>query len=187
MTLTADYQARINKTGGRLSRALHRLDPPMSKSLRQMIVALTKHGLQRRFMGDRYMHPGLKKIAEWGQCSKRQARTNMRTLEALRIIIPIMNQKGGRYYATVYALNGEAVIQFLIQNGANPSMKMVSDFRELITQSEHHETREKEEEKAEEKGGRKGGKTSARIRIPNLALAEDGSNVVSLCQKGRVR
>lgn len=182
MALHGYQQQAINALGGRLSRTLVRANPPIPKSLKKTIVALCKEALQRGYLGDGFMHPGIKKVAKWGGCSERMARKNIRTLEAAGFVVPIANQKGGRFYATVYAANFEALVRFLILSNANPSTALVSELRDmarlatLCDSNGRYAT--KAELKAELKGGNKGGNSSARIRILSQAAFERDTNVV---------
>lgn len=186
MALFAHQQKAINEMGGQLRRTLRRADPAMPKSLMRLVVALVKEGLQRRFQGHERIHPGVKKMAKWGDCTGRTAQRHLRVLEADGVAVPLARQKGGRFYATVYGIDYEALVRFLMISRCNPSPALISQIRDLVRAAsavdavKQHGTNgdTKGDKKGDTKGRHKGRQMSPRIRILSQAAFERDTNVV---------
>ncbi|MDE3239184.1 MAG: hypothetical protein KGN33_09505 [Paracoccaceae bacterium] len=69
------------------------------------------------------IYPGVMKVAAWGECRERQARSNLRRLEDWGVLIPIEYRSGGRR-STRFVVSGEALFRALVKVGCNPSPEL---------------------------------------------------------------
>ena len=127
--IAAYKKQAIDRMGGRLRAALKRCDPPLSDSLRLMAVQLVKEALVKGYQGHTEVHPGLKKLAQWGKCSERQARRNMRVLENWGLAVPVGGGKARR--ATEYWIEPESIIRVMMTLGANPHPDLMAEIRDF--------------------------------------------------------
>jgi hypothetical protein len=98
---------------------LERATTPIGPSLIKVCGGMISHCLRVTRTG-KDAHPGLAKIAKMGRCCERQARRNVRVLEAWGVLQPTAFQKGGRW-ATRYWFDLVALKHVLISLGCNPS------------------------------------------------------------------
>lgn len=119
----------INRLGARLRETLKRCDPPISDSLRLMIAHIAKDALTKSYRGDTEIHPGVAKLAKWGNCGERQARRNLRQMEAWEIVQPVGYLRGGKY-ATRFWVDLQAIIRLVMFRGANPHADLITEIRE---------------------------------------------------------
>ena len=161
----------IHRMGGRLRTTLGRCDPPLPDSLRLMAVQVVKEGILRGLMGHTEIHPGIKKLAKWGQCSERQARRNVRALEAWRVMQPVSNAKGGKL-ATRYWIEPEEIIRAAMCMGANPHPELIAEIRDF-----------RADIRADIQGGHMSGHMSAGIYIYSGKGVSD-TVVPALAKKG---
>ena len=129
MRLTAHKADAINRMGNRLRETLKRCDPELPDSLRLMAVHMVKEALTRAHLGHGEIYPGLAKLSKWGKCSERQARRNLRQIEAWQVAVPVCFQKGGRH-STRYWIDHEALVRSMMLMGANPHPDLVSEIRD---------------------------------------------------------
>lgn len=100
--------------------ALKRAPPPtkVPASLREQLLGLLHHWFR---MKRGVVHPGMKKLAHWGGVTDKQARTNMRQLQAWEVAISCGYEAGGRDRATRYVISLPALFRVLQLIRANPS------------------------------------------------------------------
>jgi len=80
--------------------------------------------MQWRVRGDQVIYPGMEKLAAWGECSERHARTHMRFLgDEWKAVRRVKYAQGGRR-ATRYQLSGEMLFRGLVARGCNPSPEL---------------------------------------------------------------
>ena len=128
--MLAQYKKEaIDRMGGRLRAALKRCDPPIPDSLRLMAVQLVKEAFVKGYQGHTEIHPGIKRLAQWGHCGPRQAQRNMRALESWGLAVPIGDGKARR--ATEYWIEPEAIIRVMMTLGANPHPDLMAEIRDF--------------------------------------------------------
>lgn len=130
MMVPAYKREAINRMGARLSATLKRCDPALPDSLRLTASRAVKEGILRGLQGHPAIYPGIKKFAEWGGCSERQARRNVRTMEQWGLLTAIEGQKGGKV-STRYAVEPEAIIRLAMTMEANPHPDLIAEIREF--------------------------------------------------------
>lgn len=121
----------INKMGASLRTTLSRCDPRLAKSLRLMTVQIIKEGIVRGLQGHTAIYPGMNKLAKWGNCSTRQARRNMETLENWGVVTPLDEKKGGQF-STRYRVEYEVLIKAMIILGVNPHPNLIAEIRDFV-------------------------------------------------------
>ncbi|MCK0171472.1 hypothetical protein MWU53_10420 [Aliiroseovarius sp. S1123] len=102
---------------------LRRCPCRLGNSFIEMTGGLLRHCLRKHLAGQA-AHPGNSKMAKMGNCSDRQARRNLRQLEAWSVLIPFSDKKGGRR-ATRYWLDLIALKRAMVLAGCNPSRELV--------------------------------------------------------------
>lgn len=130
MSVPAYKREAINRMGSRLRSTLKRCDPPIPDSLRLSAVQVVKEGILRGLQGHSEIYPGIKKFAEWGGCSERQARRNVRVMEQWGLLSPVSSSKGGKL-STRFWVEPEAIIRVAMASEANPHPDLVSEIREF--------------------------------------------------------
>ncbi|WP_135507502.1 hypothetical protein [Roseovarius aestuariivivens] len=130
MGLPGYKRKAINTMGAGLRTTLSRCDPRLAKSFRLMTVQIIKEGIVRGLQGHAAIYPGMNKLAKWGNCSKRQARRNMATLENWGVVTPLDEKKGGQF-STRYQVEPEALIKAMIIMGANPHPNLIAAIRDF--------------------------------------------------------
>lgn len=120
----------INRMGARLSATLRRCDPPLPDSLRLCAVRVVREGILRGMEGFATIYPGMTRMAAWGGCSERQARRNVRTMEAWGLMQPVEAVEGGRK-STRFVVWPEAIIRLAIDTGANPHPDLIAEIRDM--------------------------------------------------------
>ena len=88
-----------------------------------MTGGLLRHCLRKHLVGQ-MAYPGIAKMAKMGKCGDRQARRNLRQLEAWNVLIPISDKKGGRR-APRYWLDLIALKRAMVLVGCNPSRELI--------------------------------------------------------------
>lgn len=131
MTLTAKRLKDIDWLAKRWLETLKRCRPSMSNSMRKMLVEIIRESLKWGYRGDNVIYPGMKKLAIWGECSEKTARTNMRTLENWNLVEPVKYAKGGRN-ATHYCVDPTQIIKVAMTLGANPASKLMTATRDHV-------------------------------------------------------
>ncbi|WP_278027682.1 hypothetical protein [Roseicyclus salinarum] len=76
--------------------------------------------------------PGMRKMAHWGRCSERQARTNFKAWENCCVVAPVAFRHGGRGKATAWRIDYLGLKQWLVNSGANPSPPLLEKLRALL-------------------------------------------------------
>ena len=99
-------------------------------SLAGQICGLLSHWGRQRLRRQEVIHPGMERMAEWGHCTDRQARTNRRTLEHWGFLEPTDYRKGGRR-ATRFRVHVGPLIQALVLLDVNPSPSLIEKLREV--------------------------------------------------------
>ena len=130
MIVPAYKREAINRMGARIAATLKRCDPPMPDSLRLTAARAIKEGFIRGLQGYPSIYPGIKKFADWGGCSERQARRNVRTMEQWGLLTAISGQKGGKV-STRFAVEPEAIIRLAMNLDANPHPDLITEIREF--------------------------------------------------------
>lgn len=129
--IVAGYKREaINRMAARLRSTLKRCDPPIADSLRLTAVQVVKEGILRGLQGYSEIYPGMKKISQWGGCSERQARRNVRILENWGVITPVACGKGGKY-STRYWVEPENIVRAAMLMQANPHPDLIAEIRDL--------------------------------------------------------
>lgn len=72
------------------------------------------------------IHPGREKVATWGNCSVRHAKSYLRELEALNILVAVGDKRGGRGLATEYRLDVDQLVRWIERTFPTVSRKLVS-------------------------------------------------------------
>ena len=128
--IAAYKREAINRMGARLSATLKRCDPPLPDSLRLSASRAVKEGILRGLQGHGEIYPGIKKFAEWGGCSERQARRNVRTMEQWGLLSAVSGMKGGKT-SVRYWVEPEAIIRVAMSMEANPHPDLIAEIREF--------------------------------------------------------
>jgi hypothetical protein len=131
MTLTAKRSKDIDWLAKRWLETLKRCRPSMSNSLRKMLVEIIRESLKWGYRGDNVIYPGMEKLAIWGECCEKTARTNMRALENWNVVEPVKYAKGGRN-ATRYCVDPTQIIKVAMTLGANPASKLMTATRDHV-------------------------------------------------------
>lgn len=121
---------RINAMYGRVRTTLKRSKPPMPKSLRLMAGQFIREAMVRNLQGHALIHPGIEKMAAWGECSERQARRNVRIMEDWGYCIPVGKKSGGRS-AIRYLVEPESLIRLMVECECNPHPDLMAEIRDL--------------------------------------------------------
>lgn len=108
--------------------AMGRATTPLPASLITQTGGMLRYCLRRHLVGNP-AHPGMAKMAKMAKCSERQARRNLRVLEAWGVLHVVAYPKGGRW-ATRYWVKIDAMKRTLVALGCNPS-------RHLVAKMEH--------------------------------------------------
>lgn len=116
---TPDAVKNINKAERLLRGAILRTELP--PSLARQGARMVGYYAHKRLRGFQAVWPGMKKMAQWGQCTERQARRNFAQLEAGQVIRRVGAEKGGRRLATEWIVQPGEMKRWLILIGANPS------------------------------------------------------------------
>ncbi len=116
--------ANIDGMARLIEATLRRAETPLPGTLIAQAGALIRFCLRKHLAGN-LAHPGLARMAKMGKCSERQARRNLRVLEAWGVMHPIAYQKGGRW-ATRYWVRIDALMRTLVALGCNPSSVLVA-------------------------------------------------------------
>lgn len=80
-------------------------------------------------LGAKFIHPGMKEVSNWGQCSKRQAQRTFAFWERLGVFEVVSDRDGGRGLAICFRVNTDRLCQVLVEMGLNPSPKLLSVIR----------------------------------------------------------
>lgn len=130
-----------------LMRTLARKKKDAPESFRKQLRALLAHWVNRRLRRDTCIYPGIAKMADWGECTPRQARNNLRRLERLRIVCPVGYVSGGRNMATELTVSILELRRWLIVGGFNPSKQLLEKLERLekydVTSAEKAEINER--------------------------------------------
>lgn len=108
-----DLAANIRSTMARAGDVF----PP---SLRRQTGSVVASFLRTKLAGIPFIHPGMAKMAKWGQCSERQARHNFGLLKRWGVVEVVEFPKGGRR-ASRFIVHLSAIEELLVEMGANPS------------------------------------------------------------------
>ena len=100
----------------------------VSRSLRRQTIAIARLALKHLRARNNTIAPTMQEIATKAGCRIRQARTNLRKLEAWGVLAA-SGQTGGGAGATVYAFDGEALFRALVEIGCNPHPDLRSGLR----------------------------------------------------------
>lgn len=130
MMVPAYKREAVNRMGARLRATLKRCDPPLPDSLRLMAVQSIKEGIVRGMQGYSEIYPGMKKFAQWGVCSERQARRNVRALQNWGVLAEVSHGKGGKN-STRYWVEPENLIRAAMAMQANPHPDLVAEIRDM--------------------------------------------------------
>lgn len=120
---------KIDDLARHVQSVLERADPPLPKSLIVQIGGMLRHCLRWQMLGN-LAHPGMAKMAKMGKCSERQARRNIRVLEAWGAFNVTAYGKGGRW-APRYRVDLEALKQAMIAMRCNPSSELVEKMQSV--------------------------------------------------------
>ncbi|MBF9058766.1 hypothetical protein HKCCSP123_06175 [Rhodobacterales bacterium HKCCSP123] len=88
----------------------------MERQICQMVGAYAR----RQLRGGGPIYPGMKKMAEWGQVTTRQARTNYTALVNCLVVVPVQHERGGKGNATEWIIDYTGLKRWLVHVGANP-------------------------------------------------------------------
>lgn len=114
--------ANIDRLSRLVETTLLRATPSLPHSLIIQCGGLLRHCLRQHLRGNP-AHPGLAKMAWLGKCSTRQARRNIRMLEAWGVMSLAEYAQGGRW-APRYWFDLAALHRTLITLGCNPSKSL---------------------------------------------------------------
>ncbi|WP_223428859.1 hypothetical protein [Tateyamaria pelophila] len=121
---------QINKTKGLLRKAIRRAGLP--PSLCRQAAGMVGYYAHKRMSNFHTVYPGMKRMAEWGDCTERQARRNFAQLEAGRVIWRVGAEKGGRRLATEWIIDFGGLKKWLILIGANPSPMLLGLLESIL-------------------------------------------------------
>jgi hypothetical protein len=113
---------QIDDMARHVMNTMRRAPDPIGESVVRMTGGLLMHCLRQHLKGQA-AHPGVRKMAQMGKCSERQAQRNRAQLEAWEIMFPVADAKGGRR-ATRYRLNLVALKRALVMLRCNPSEEL---------------------------------------------------------------
>lgn len=116
--------ANIDGMSRLVEATMRRATTPLPATLIAQTGGLIRYAMRKHITGNP-AHPGLARMAKMGKCSERQARRNLRVLEAWGVLHPIAYQKGGRW-ATRYWVHLGTLTKTLIALGCNPSAGLVA-------------------------------------------------------------
>ncbi|CUH59371.1 hypothetical protein THS5294_00656 [Thalassobacter stenotrophicus] len=122
----------INRTVSQLRKTMRRNREMFPPSLRNQLSNLVGHSARIHARNLRYVHPGMKKMAEWGECSERQARANFSMLKAAGVIVPHSYGNGGRRAAR-FKINPIALKVWLVRQGAKPHPTLLARLDRFLT------------------------------------------------------
>lgn len=108
---------------------MERADPPLPKSLIAQAGGMLRHCLRVQLTGN-LAHPGIARMAKMAKCSERQARRNVRVLEAWGVFSVTDYGKGGRW-APRYKADLDALKRALIALRCNPSTELVEKMQSV--------------------------------------------------------
>lgn len=97
-------------------------------SLAGMICGLVSYWGRRRLGGSEMIYPGVERMASWGPCKTRQAKSNLSMLRNWGVLEPVAYPHGGRR-STRYIVHVEALVPVLVDLGLNPSVELVEKLR----------------------------------------------------------
>ena len=103
----------------------------LTRSLEDQLLGILSHWGRHRLRGATGVHPGMKKMSDWGRCSKRTAQRNYRQLEIWNVIRPLANGRGGRGLAPVFTVDLVALGRVLIFVQMNPHPRLLDKLRFL--------------------------------------------------------
>ncbi len=112
---------------GTMARASDVFCPSMRKQLAQTVAAI----LRQRLTGVEFIHPGMSKMAKWGQCSERQARRNFSQLEDWGVFTRVAFPMGGRR-STRFVVDFGALKSLLVEMGTSPSAALCEKLSEAM-------------------------------------------------------
>lgn len=120
---------QIDDLARHVQTTLSRSETPIPPSLIAQLGGLIGHCLRMNMAG-KDAYPGLKKMAKMGRCSERQARRNLRQLEAWLVMSPTSFRRGGRW-ATRYWFDLVALKRVLVILECNPSQAVLEKISAL--------------------------------------------------------
>jgi len=113
-----------------LRRSLARARSFVPKSLADQLCGILNHFLRQTLRGNIEIYPGMAKMATWGRCSTRHARSNFVVLKDAGIVLVTRYPNGGRR-ASRFTVHSDSIARWLIIAGINPSMELISKLRDL--------------------------------------------------------
>jgi len=122
----------IDRTVAQLRKTMGRNSEKFPTSLRNQLSKLVGHCARMHLQNLSYVHPGMRKMADWGECSERQARSNFAALREEHVIVPLFYEKGGRR-ATRFRVDFVALKASLVRNGANPHPTLLARLERFLT------------------------------------------------------
>jgi hypothetical protein len=119
---------RVDDLARHLRTTMARAGDVFAASMRSQLSHIVSWFLRMRLAGAAYIHPGMAKMARWGQCSERQARENFSRLRQWGVVEVVAYPKGGRR-ASRFVVHFSAIKMLLVEMGANPSTALCDKFR----------------------------------------------------------
>lgn len=120
---------KIDDLAKQVQSTLGRADPPLPNSLIRQLGGMITLCLRQHAAG-RDAFPGLKKMANIGKCSERQARRNLRMIENWGVLNVTAHASGGRYRPR-YWLDLYALRRALVSLQCNPSRNLMAKIADL--------------------------------------------------------
>lgn len=120
---------RIDDLVANLRTTMARAGDVFPTSMRNQLAQTVSAFLRLSLADHPFIHPGMAKMARWGQCCERQARRNFGTFEAWGIVTVVAYPKGGRR-ASRFVVNFDAIRDTLVELGANPSKALCDKLRD---------------------------------------------------------
>lgn len=121
-----------------LRNTMARSDGFLPRSLIRQLTGTVSWFLRQQLLGQRVIHPGMAKMAKWGECSERQARKNFAKMRCYEVVEPISYVCGGRR-ATRFFVNLAAIKRLLVVTGCNPSPALIEKLDEALAKVKNPE------------------------------------------------
>jgi hypothetical protein len=100
----------------------------MRASLRHQLAGILTFALAKSATGEVVIHPGMERMADWGECSERVARENFAHLREHGVVVTVAYENGGRR-ATRFLVDLRALLTYLEGLGMRLSAKLLDKIR----------------------------------------------------------
>lgn len=120
---------KIDDLAANLRSTMARSSDVFPPSLRKQLSQIVSSYLRGRLSGAPFIHPGMRKMAKWGQCSERQARHNFSLMKRWAVVEIVAFPKGGRR-SSRFVVHFAAIKALLVEMGTNPSTALCDKIRD---------------------------------------------------------